>query len=138
MYTIHSMDLYRYFHPHHNPRLRSKALRQIELAELEQAVSELRKALRRAQIRTSNSDSGPIRSEHFEEMMIAANYLQDSLSTLNEAHPGDDTAEMYEILAERSDAPGWESWSQLLRQRLELLESSAPQPDLPPRRVSSG
>ncbi|MCB0344789.1 MAG: hypothetical protein KDD66_06720 [Bdellovibrionales bacterium] len=132
------MDLYRYFHPHHNPRLRSKPVRQLELAELEQAASEMHKAVRRAQIRTTNAPAGPIRAEHFEEMLIALNYLLETLGTLNDAHPGDDTSEMYELLAERAEAPGWESWTQLLRQRLELLKSSAPQPEVPPRRASNG
>ena len=35
------MDLYRYFHPHYNPRLRKVPLRLQELAELEQKQSEL-------------------------------------------------------------------------------------------------
>ncbi len=132
------MDLYRYFHPHHNPRLRSKPLRQIELAELEQAASEMHKAVRRAQIRTNNAPTGPIRAEHFEEMLAALNYLLETLAVLNDAHPGDETSEMYELLSERSAAPGWESWSQLLRQRLELLNSSAASSDSTQRRVSSG
>ncbi len=49
------MDLYRYFHPHHNPRLLLVPLRLQELGELEQAAAELKKAVRRAAIRSENA-----------------------------------------------------------------------------------
>lgn len=118
------MDLYRYFHPHHNPTLRATALRLQEIAELNQAAVELRKALRRAQIRTANSPIGEIKEEHFQDMLTAIDYIVEALSTLSEAHPGDDLGTMKHLLKERSDAPGWENWARLLQQRLRVVENS--------------
>lgn len=115
------MDLYRYFHPHYNPRLRTTPLRLQEIGELEQAASELQRALERAELRTGNSNVGGIRREHFSEVLEAANYIVNSLSTLTKAHPGDSNETMLQLLHEREDAPGWENWSRLLKQRLKLL-----------------
>lgn len=118
------MDLYRYFHPHHNPRLRNVPLRVLELNELEQAATELRNAVHRAAVRTSNSPVGAIRDEHFNELLIALDFVIESLGTLASAHPGDDDATLRQLLEERKNAPGWENWAALLRQRLELLAAS--------------
>jgi hypothetical protein len=46
------MDIYRYFHPHHNPRLRTTPIRLQELNELEEAARELRRAIERAGLRS--------------------------------------------------------------------------------------
>jgi len=116
------MDLYRYFHPHHNPRLRNVPVRLQELAELEQSASELRKALKRAEIRTENSPIGGIRKEHFSEILVALDYIVESLETLREAHPGDSQRTMLQILKERENSPGWENWARLLHQRLDLVK----------------
>lgn len=116
-----NMDLYRYFHPHYNPRLRNVPLRLQELGELEQAATELRKAIQRAEIRTEIASVGGMRKEHFSEIISALDYVVDSLSTLNSAHPGDDIEAMKELLRERRNAPGWENWSRLLKQRLQIL-----------------
>ena len=118
------MDLYRYFHPHHNPRLRKTSLRLQEIGELQQAASELRKAVRCAEIRTENAPVGGLRKDHFSELLVAMDYLVESLTTLTEAHPGDGPEVVHELLRERKDAPGWENWSRLLRQRLDLVEQS--------------
>ena len=118
------MDLYRYFHPHHNPRLRRTPLRLQELSELEQAVIELSKAVKRAEIRTAEAPVGGIREEHFEQVLVALDYLVESFGTLTKAHPGDDEEVMAELLKEREEAPGWENWARLLRQRLEMLKSA--------------
>ena len=115
------MDLYRYFHPHHNPRLRNTCLRLQELAELEQAAAELNRAVRRAKIRGRNVPVGGIREEHFDELLSALDYIVTTLAALTSAHPGDSMETMLELLRERKDAPGWETWSRLLRQRLDLL-----------------
>lgn len=122
------MDLYRYFHPHHNPRLRIVPLRMQELGELEQAATELERALERAALRADNVPVGPISSEHFEQVLIAARYLVDSLKTLTRAHPGDTPEAMTKLLDERAEAPGWETWARLVRQRLneELAASVRP------------
>lgn len=118
------MDLYRYFHPHHNPRLHKTPLRLQELGELEQAAIELTKAIQRAEIRTRNAPLGPLHEEHFGDIVAALNYVVEALSELTKAHPGDDLNTMMQLLRERSDAPGWESWTKLLRQRLQLLDAS--------------
>lgn len=199
------MDLFRYFHPHHNPRLRSKALRAQELGELELAALELQRALERARVRTHAAElhaasaltasatsvsvpsqgqiselgtanrpespprsagesvppgfsasqitkasigakeeltweqlsfesnlsrrengrkspkPGRINSSHFEELLVAANYLVESLTTLAKAHPGDSEETIQELLRERQDAPGWEAWSRLLLERLKMI-----------------
>ncbi len=115
------MDLYRYFHPHHNPRLRNAPLRAQELGELEIAALELERALSRAMVRTESSPVGGISAAHFEQLLVAANYLVESLSTLAKAHPGDSDETMEKILGERIDAPGWESWVQLVRERLKMI-----------------
>ncbi|MCC6220908.1 MAG: hypothetical protein IT291_06685 [Deltaproteobacteria bacterium] len=115
------MDLYRYFHPQHNPRLKKVPVRLIELAELEQASTELKHALQRAQARTQSAPIGAIRDEHFSDLIIAADFIIESLSTLSKAHPGDSTETLLNMLEERRNAPGWENWASLLRQRLDLL-----------------
>lgn len=112
------MDLYRYFHPHHNPRLNKVPLRLQELAELEQAAAELKKAIERAEIRAANTNSQIIRSEHFTEIAAALDYVVSALSMLSEAHPGDDLDTLAQMLHERKDTPGWETWSKLLSQKL--------------------
>ncbi len=149
------MDLYRYFHPHHNPRLLRTPLRLQELGELEQAASELKKAIRRAAIRSENAsknstqdlftdpsdeelllptphersveqriretESPRIQLERLTEILEALEFVVDSLSGLSDQHPGDESATMRALLSERVDAPGWENWTRLLEQRLELL-----------------
>ena len=119
-----TMDLYRYFHPHHNPRLREKSIRMQELSELEQASQELKKAIKRAEIRTdeSNNEVGGIKKDHFTQILVALDYVVDSLGVLTKAHPGDDVDAMKSLLEERNEAPGWENWSRLLKQRLEIIE----------------
>ena len=116
------MDLYRYFHPHHNPRLKAIPLRLQELGELEQAATELKRALERAKLRTARHSVGGIRPDHIDEILIAMDYVVDSLSILTKAHPGDDSEAMTQLLGEREDAPGWENWARLLKQRMLIAE----------------
>lgn len=119
------MDLYRYFHPHHNPRLRATPLRIQELGELEQAATELARALERAALRSSLAPIGGISGEHLEQILEAARYIVDSLHLLTAAHPGDTVDEMTKLLDERANAPGWDTWARLVRQRLrEELDAS--------------
>lgn len=137
------MDLFRYFHPHHNPRLRQVPLRAQEVSELELAAVELQRAIERAAIRMSSlrgaamaatagpsgapsgeerhpEDIGGITALHFEQLLVAANYLVESLAALAKAHPGDDEGTMRQLLKERQDAPGWENWARLVTERLKL------------------
>lgn len=109
------MDIYRFFHPHHNPRLVNTALRYTELSELLQAAVELRKALERAQQRTGRQPVPPILPEHFADIIRAERYIEESLQTLCEAHPGDTDDELQGLVKERSSASGWEAWTNNIR-----------------------
>ena len=132
------MDLYRYFHPHHNPRLRNTPLRMQELGELEQAAIELSKAIKRAEVRSSSSPMATFRKEHFTEILLAAQYLVESLSTLTRAHPGDEQDTLWELLKEREEAPGWENWARLLKERLKMLSAFEDLPQEPLRKSRAG
>ena len=115
------MDLYRYFHPHFNPRLRNVSVRLQELLELQQAAIELRKAVERAGLRTETSGEGVLRSEYFTEVVAALSFASDALSEIIKIQPEDEVQTMIKMLEERKDAPGWESWSRLFAERVKLL-----------------
>lgn len=117
------MDIYRFFHPHHNPRLHSSPLRQQELSELEQVASELHKALIRAQSRAKRSAKAPIMPELFEDIIKAARFIDFSLQTLCDAHPGDSFDELGSLMNERSGFLGWESWRAVLSEQLSADEN---------------
>jgi len=120
------MDIYRFFHPHHNPRLHSTPVRQQELSELEQAASELRKALERAQQRTVRKAAAPILPSHFVDIIKAMRFVESSLETLCDAHPGDSRSHLLDMINERSAFSGWEAWTTL------LSEQVSPPQDEPP------
>jgi len=105
------MDIYRFFHPHHNPRLYRTGLRLQELNELEHAASELRKAIERAQQITDRQPCPPILTEHFTDLIKAMRYVETSLQTLMEAHPGDSMNERTALISERESMTGWENWT---------------------------
>ena len=128
------MDLYRYFHPHHNPRLRKTPLRLQEVAELQQAAIELTRALKRAQIRmqrTSDSleeelDTSPNAPlARLGTAIEAADVLVSELIEVTQQFDDDDLQTMRKLLNERQNAPGWETWTQLLSQRLSLEEANS-------------
>lgn len=112
------MEIYRFFHPHHNPRLITVPLRQQELSELEQAAAELRKALVRAQQRMEKKPVAPLMPQHFADIIKAMNFVERSLQTLCDAHPGETREQLMTLLAERDDNPGWEHWSELVKEQL--------------------
>lgn len=114
------MDIYWFFHPHHNPRLHSTALRMQEIGELEQVAIELRKALERAKLRTSRAPGGIILPGHFEGILKAIRFVERSLRTLGDAHPGDSEETRSELLRERSRFAGWKAWSTLFGEHLAL------------------
>lgn len=114
------MDIYRFFHPHHNPRLHSTPLRQQELSELEQAASELCKAIERAQSRTSRRAVPPIMPEHFTDILKAMRFVAVSLQTLCSKHPGDPLSTLSDLIRERSEFSGWEAWTKLVREQVEF------------------
>ncbi|MBX7137925.1 MAG: hypothetical protein K1X83_08080 [Oligoflexia bacterium] len=112
------MDIYRFFHPHHNPRLHSTPLRQQELSELEQAAAELRKALERAQQRTARRAATPIMPEHFNDIIKAMRFVEASMETLCNSHRGDNLSELSELIRERVEFSGWEVWTKLLGEQI--------------------
>ncbi len=114
------MDLYRYFHPHHNPRLHKIPVRMQELAELEQAAIELGRAVNRAEIRFRHTQGESAAKESFADMKAALDFVAHALAALTESHPGDDKNTLRALLDERKEAPGWEDWAKLVQQRLEL------------------
>lgn len=116
------MDIYRFFHPHHNPRLHSTPLRQQELGELAQAASELRKALERGQKRTERKALPPIFPRHFSDIIKAARFIENSLQTLVDAHPGDSNNIIKQLVEERIEFPGWQTWTSLVREQLASVE----------------
>lgn len=118
------MDLYRYFHPHHNPKLRGESLRHQELGELEQAAVELSKALERAELRQRKAPTADINTDIFSDLRAAIDFAVASLCSLTDAHPGDSENTMQQLLSERKNAPGWENWSRLLKERITLLKQS--------------
>jgi hypothetical protein len=119
------MDLYRFFHPHHNPRLRNKPVRQQELSELELAARELYRAIDRASVRIASANSSiplSVVSASSEAVELAVELLHQ----LVEHQPEDTEEDMSELLQERKNAPGWEAWCILLKERIEMLKKSFP------------
>ncbi len=116
------MDLYRYFHPHFNPRLRHQPLRLIELGELAQAAAEIKNALSRAHLRSSNAPNSLGEESQFMELTGLLDIVIQRLQTIAESMPEDDLQTMKRLLEERKNAPGWEGWCALLAERLQLLE----------------
>lgn len=112
------MDIYRFFHPHHNPRLLNTPLRHQEISELEQVSHELLKALERAQQRCARRGPAPIMPQHFTDMIKAVSFVSASLQMIAEAHPGDSREEVLELVEERNQYGGWQAWASLVREHL--------------------
>lgn len=130
------MDIYRFFHPHHNPRLHSTPLRQQELGELAQAAAELRKALERAQKRTERATHPPILSQHFQDPIKAARYLEFALQTLVDVHPGDSSIVLRELVDERCEFSGWHLWTSLVQEQLRADQAPAKRTSVERRRAA--
>lgn len=45
-------------------------------------------------------------------------FVESSLQTLCDAHPGDDEVALGELVRERSSLTGWETWTNLVREQL--------------------
>jgi hypothetical protein len=118
------MDLYCYFHPHFNPKLRNVPPRMLEIGELEQAAQEFRCALERGRVRSENTPAGPIKSEHFQELVAALDYVIESLGIMLNAHPGDSPETLHQLVEERRNIPGWETWTQVVEQELRPTDNS--------------
>ncbi|MCB0333572.1 MAG: hypothetical protein KDD55_08745 [Bdellovibrionales bacterium] len=130
------MDIYRFFHPHHNPRLHSTPVRQQELSELEQAASELRKALDRARQRTLRAPAHRILPSHFVDIIKAMRFVEASLQTLSDAHEGDEQRALKDLVVERSSLSGWEAWTSLVKEQLLQDDSKALEGSEPQRRLA--
>lgn len=118
------MDLFRYFHPHHHPRLRRVPLRLQELGELELGAKELHRALKRAQLRSENrfglsSQVRPeISPERLAEIVSSLEFAINGLSALVHIHPGDSIEDIEHMIDERKSISGWENWSRIVKERL--------------------
>ena len=116
------MDLYRFFHPHYNPRLRGVPLRLQELSELHLAAVELTDALKRAELRPAPPPVNELKCRSLGDAIEALGFAIDTLAELIRKHPGDETAIMRQLMRERANAPGWETWTALVRERIRLIE----------------
>ncbi len=140
------MDLYRFFHPHHNPRLRNRAIRLQELSELELAAKELYRALERASIRITASESEAIPASLISASSEAIELAAELLHQMVELQPEDSEEDMKALLEERKSAPGWEAWCILLRERIEMIKNTFSAPathplkpcKLPETKIQSG
>ena len=110
--------LYEYFRPHLIPRLRYVPLRLQEIGELEQATKELRKAVKRAAIRSEVSAVGKIRKDDFEEILKALDFSCAKLAQIFQLHPGDSEETLGHLVEERENLSGWEQWVRFVAQRL--------------------
>jgi hypothetical protein len=100
--------------------LHSTPVRQQEISEIEHAAAELLKSLKRMQLRTKRKPVGPILTEHFANVIKAMDFVERSLQTLCDAHPGDTQQQLAELIEERSDCSGWENWCGLVREQLKI------------------
>jgi len=94
----------------------------IEVGELEQASIELKNALQSACIRAENNPRGGATPENISQLLIAVDYIIESLDAIASGQSEDSLQTLRIMLEERRNAPGWETWSTLLRERLSLLE----------------
>ena len=124
-----AVDIYRYFQPHHNPRLRNRSLRLQEIAELRTASEELEKAVRRAETRSNDRSEMSDSEFNFGEIAEALQFVSQRLSTLERLHPGDDKTSLLQLVEERKTSAGWENWSRLVLQRLRSADFELPEHD---------
>ncbi len=114
------MDIYRFFHPQHNPRLLGTPLRQQELGEMEQVASELLRVVKRAWQRSSKSMSGNLKPTDFANLIEALHYCTSTLAKICDKHPGDTIEDLEDMIAERSDLPAWSNWARLVKEQIAL------------------
>jgi hypothetical protein len=56
--------------------------------------------------------------QHFQDVIKAIVFVERSLQTLADAHPGDSSQDLATLLQERSELRGWEGWTNLIREQL--------------------
>jgi hypothetical protein len=118
------LDLSRYFHPHHNPRLLKVSLRLIECGELHQGAIHLLKAVERAAIRSRVAPQPELPSERLEAIAQALRTVVDELRSVVDTLPEDSHEALRDLVEERRHAPGWENWTRLLEGRLMLVDGN--------------
>jgi hypothetical protein len=105
-------------------------MRQQEFAELFQAALELTRASKRALLRTEQLElankttktENPTPSSKLREAIEAMQFTVDVLHEVAKDYPEDNISTMKQLLQERKNAPGWETWGQLLKQRVKISE----------------
>lgn len=73
--------------------------------------------------------AGAILPGHFTDIIKAMRFVEYSLQTLCDAHPGDAQTVLLDLVNERSEFSGWEAWTSLLKEQLaaEISESRGSQ-----------
>lgn len=56
--------------------------------------------------------------QHFTDLIKAIRFVEYSLQTLCDAHPGDNEQDLTDLINERSGFTGWENWTTLLSEQL--------------------
>ena len=56
--------------------------------------------------------------DHFTDIIKAMRFVEQSMQTLADAHPGDSNENLQELVRERSGFSGWENWVTLLSEQL--------------------
>lgn len=114
------MDLYRFFHPHYNPRLRNVPVRLQELNEISLAIKEISRVLHRTSRRLGHNIDALNHMESTKEAIeLAHNLIESAILTYEE----DTQEDLEEMLKERRSAPGWEAWCRLVESRLNYLKN---------------
>lgn len=114
------MDLYRFFYPHHNPRLRTVKLRLQELTEISLAIKEIGRVLNRSKRRIGADESY---LENMEDTINAIDLAHSIIETTIRNYPEDTPEDLECMLKERIGAPGWEAWCKLVDSRLDYIKS---------------
>ncbi len=105
------MDIYRFFHPHFNPRLLNIPIRQQELNDLEQAACEFKKASQRLIQRFKRHPLKELKLRRLKKLMRLAENLESELKLLQNEHPGDTPSTLKEMVLERFNCTGWLAWA---------------------------
>lgn len=113
------MDLYRFFHPHHNPRLRSVKIRLQELTEISLAIKEISRVLMRSKRRLGEDG---LFSDNMDDTINAIDLAHSIIETTIRNYPEDSPEDLENMLVERTGAPGWEAWCKLVESRLDYIK----------------
>ncbi len=115
------MDLYRFFYPHHNPRLRVVKLRLQELTEISLAIKEVGRVLNRSKKRLGQDT--PETLDEMEDTIGAIELAHSIIESMILNYPEDSPEDLESMLKERRNAPGWEAWCKLVESRLDYIKS---------------